>query len=124
MHTGDAGYLDEGFLFLVDRLKDMIVSGGENVYSAEVENVIYDHPAVAECAVFGIPHATWGEAVHAVVVTRPAHSVTAEEVMAHCRTAIAGYKVPKTVEIRAEALPKSGANKIRKSELRAPWWKR
>jgi long-chain acyl-CoA synthetase len=122
MHTGDAGYLDEGFLFLVDRLKDMIVSGGENVYSAEVENVIHDHPAVAECAVFGIPHETWGEAVHAVVVTRPDHTLTAAELIAHCRTAIAGYKVPKSVEIRSEPLPKSGASKIQKTELRAPWW--
>ena len=122
MHTGDAGYFDEGFLFLVDRIKDMIVSGGENVYSAEVENALYDHPAVLECAVFGIPHERWGEAVHAIVVPRPEHVVTPEELIAHCRQFIAGYKVPKSIELRAEALPKSGANKILKTELRAPWW--
>jgi long-chain acyl-CoA synthetase len=120
-HTGDLGRLDdEGYLYLVDRAKDMIVSGGENVYSTEVEDVLYRHPAVAEAAVFGIPDARWGEAVHAVVV--PRSSVTAEELIAHCRDAIAGYKVPKRIELRDEPLPKSGAGKLLKRELRAPYW--
>jgi len=120
-HTGDLGRLDdEGLLYLVDRAKDMIVSGGENVYSTEVEDVLYRHPAVLEAAVFGIPDDRWGEAVHAVVVLRSA--VTQEELIRHCREAIAGYKVPKRIELRDEALPKSGAGKVLKRELRAPWW--
>jgi long-chain acyl-CoA synthetase len=98
----------------------MIVSGGENVYSTEVEDVLYRHPAVLEAAVFGIPDDRWGEAVHAVVVPRSA--VTEEELIRHCREAIAGYKVPKRIELRDEALPKSGAGKVLKRELRAPWW--
>lgn len=123
MHTGDAGFLDaEGYLFLVDRLKDMIVSGGENVYSVEVENALHDHPAVLECAVFGVPHPRWGEAVHAVVVTRPGAWVEAEELLAHCRGRIASYKCPKSFEIRAEPLPRSGVGKVQKPALRAPWW--
>jgi long-chain acyl-CoA synthetase len=120
-HTGDLGRLDEaGYLYLVDRAKDMIVSGGENVYSTEVEDVLYRHPAVAEAAVFGVPDPKWGEAVHAVVVPRAA--VTEDELVAHCRDAIAGYKVPKRIELRTEPLPKSGAGKLLKRELRAPYW--
>jgi long-chain acyl-CoA synthetase len=120
-HTGDLGRLDEdGYLYLVDRAKDMIVTGGENVYSTEVEDVLYRHPAVAEAAVFGIPDPRWGEAVHAVVV--PRSDVTEDELVAHCREAIAGYKVPKRIELRAEPLPKSGAGKLLKRELRAPYW--
>jgi long-chain acyl-CoA synthetase len=120
-HTGDLGRLDEdGYLYLVDRAKDMIVTGGENVYSTEVEDVLYRHPAVAEAAVFGIPDPRWGEAVHAVVV--PRSDVTEEALIAHCREAIAGYKVPKAIELRAEPLPKSGAGKLLKRELRAPYW--
>jgi long-chain acyl-CoA synthetase len=119
--TGDLGYQDdEGFVFLVDRAKDMIVTGGENVYSTEVEDVLYRHPAVLEAAVFGIPDAQWGEAVHAVVV--PRSPVTAAELTAHCRESIAGYKVPKAIELRAEPLPKSGAGKLLKRELREPYW--
>ncbi|MFK0087316.1 long-chain fatty acid--CoA ligase [Pseudomonas sp. NPDC090755] len=122
LHTGDGGYLDEqGYLFVVDRIKDMIVSGGENVYSAEVENVILRHPAVAMCAVIGVPHAQWGEAVHAVVVPKPGCEVSEEQVRAHCREFIAGYKCPKSVSLR-EALPLSGAGKILKRELRDPYW--
>ena len=124
MHTGDAGYIDErGFVFLVDRVKDMIVTGGENVYSAEVENAIYQHPAVHECAVIGVPSDAWGEAVHAIVVPKPNATVTAAEIVAFCRDKIAHYKVPKTCEIRAHELPKSGAGKIMKAELRKPFWK-
>jgi long-chain acyl-CoA synthetase len=122
-HTGDAGYLDEGgYLFLVDRVKDMIVTGGENVYSTEVENAIASHPAVAQVAVIGIPHDVWGEAVHAIVVLRPGSSATADELIDHARATISGYKVPKTVEFRTEPLPLSGAMKVLKRELRAPYW--
>jgi long-chain acyl-CoA synthetase len=122
-HTGDAGYLDqEGYLFLVDRVKDMIVTGGENVYSAEVESAISTHPAVAQVAVIGIPSERWGEEVHAIVVPKPDTTVTAEEITAHARERIAGYKVPKSVEFRAEPLPLSGAMKVLKRELREPYW--
>jgi acyl-CoA synthetase (AMP-forming)/AMP-acid ligase II len=123
MHTGDAGYMDEaGFLFIVDRVKDMIVSGGENVYSAEVEDALCQHPAVGECAVIGIPDEKWVEAVHAVVVLRPGAAATESELIEHCRGLIARYKCPRSVEFRAEALPLSGSNKVLKTELRRPYW--
>lgn len=123
LHTGDGGRMDEdGMLFIVDRVKDMIVSGGENVYSAETEQAVYQHPAVAECAVIGIPHDAWGEEVHAVVVLKPGESVTEAELIAHCKTLIAGYKCPKSVTFREEPLPLSGAGKILKKDLRAPFW--
>lgn len=123
LHTGDVGYFDdEGFLYLVDRAKDMIVSGGENVYSAEVESAISTHPAVADVAVFGIPSEQWGEAVHAVVVPREGATLSAEDVIAHAREQIAGYKVPRSVEFRSEPLPVSGAGKTLKRELRDPHW--
>jgi long-chain acyl-CoA synthetase len=119
--SGDLGYIDErGFLYLVDRAKDMIVSGGENVYSTEVEEVLYRHAAVLEAAVFGIPDARWGEAVHAVVV--PREEIDELELLRHCRSLIADYKVPKRIELRTEPLPKSGAGKLLKRELRAPYW--
>lgn len=122
-HTGDAGYLDEdGYLFLVDRVKDMIISGAENIYSTEVENAIADHPAVAQVAVIGIPDDVWGEAVHAVVVPLPDAQLSEAEIIAHARQSIAGYKVPKSVEFRDEPLPLSGAMKVLKRELRAPYW--
>ena len=122
--TGDAGYLDEeGYLYLVDRTKDMIVTGGENVYSSEVENAISTHPGVLQVAVIGIPSDRWGEQVHAVVVPRPGAVVTEASVMEHARRSIAGYKVPKSVEIRAEPLPLSGAMKVLKRELREPYWR-
>jgi long-chain acyl-CoA synthetase len=122
-HTGDAGYMDaDGYIYLVDRVKDMIVTGGENVYSAEVENAIASHPAVAQVAVIGIPSEAWGEAVHAVVVPRPDATVTADEIQAWTRERIAGYKVPKSVDFRDEPLPLSGAMKVLKRELRAPYW--
>jgi long-chain acyl-CoA synthetase len=121
--TGDAAYADaDGYLFLVDRLKDMIISGGENVYSVEVEAVLAAHPAVVEAAVFGIPDARWGEAVHAIVVVEDGTTVTAEELVAHCRAAIAGFKVPRAVELTTAPLPKSGAGKLLKQDLRAPFW--
>ncbi len=109
-HSGDLGYADEEqYIFLVDRLKDMIVSGGENVYSTEVEEVLYRHAMVLEAAVFGVPDEQWGEAVYAVVVARG--EVSSEELIAHCKQHIAGYKVPKHVAFRAEPLPKRGPEK-------------
>ncbi|MEO8298555.1 MAG: long-chain fatty acid--CoA ligase [Burkholderiales bacterium] len=123
VHSGDGAYMDdEGFIFIVDRMKDMIVSGGENVYSAEVENAVAKHAAVASCAVVGIPHERWGEQVHAIVVLKAGQSLTEDELIAHCRTLIANYKCPRSVEVR-DALPLSGAGKILKAELRAPFWK-
>ncbi|MDT7572195.1 MAG: hypothetical protein QOE05_2369 [Actinomycetota bacterium] len=122
-HSGDAGYLDtEGYLFLVDRTKDMIVSGGENVYSTEVEQAVASHPAVAQVAVIGVPDEIWGEAVHAVVVLKPDMTASEDELIAHTRGLIAAYKVPKTVELRTDPLPLSGAMKVLKRELRAPYW--
>jgi long-chain acyl-CoA synthetase len=122
-HSGDAGYLDdEGYLYLVDRVKDMIVSGGENIYTSEVENAISKHPAVLQVAVFGIPSEEWGEAVHAVLVMKEGATATEQEIIKHCRDWIAGYKVPKSVSFRDEPLPLSGAMKVLKRDLRAPYW--
>jgi long-chain acyl-CoA synthetase len=123
-YSGDAAYMDEeGFLFIVDRLKDMIISGGENVYSAEVENAISLLPGVAEVAVIGIPDAKWGETVRAIIVPRAGAHLTAEAVIAHCHAQIAGYKCPRSVEFRDTPLPLSGAGKILKRELREPFWR-
>lgn len=122
-HTGDAGYLDkDGYLYLVDRVKDMIVTGGENVYSTEVENAVASHASVLQVAVIGIPSEQWGEAVHAIVVLKEGLTATAEEIINHCREWIAGYKLPKSVEFRAEPLPLSGAMKVLKKDLREPYW--
>lgn len=124
LHTGDAGYLDEdGYLHVVDRIKDMIVSGGENVYSAEVENAISQHPAVAACAVIAVPDEKLGERVHAVIVRRDGVSCTADDILAHTKTLIAGYKAPRSVEFLA-VLPVSNTGKILKRELREPHWNR
>ncbi len=122
--TGDLGYMDdEGYVFLVDRSKEMIVSGGEIVYCTEVEEVIYKHPAVLEAAAFGVPDDKWGEAVHAVVVPREEHNnVDPQEIINFCREHIGGYKVPKVIDIQHEPLPKSGPGKVLKRELRAPFW--
>jgi long-chain acyl-CoA synthetase len=118
-HSGDAGFLDEhGFLTLVDRVKDMLITGGENVYSAEVENVLMLHPAVEECAIIGLPHASWGEVVHAVVRLKKEMSAVAAELQLFCRTHLAGYKVPKTVDIVTKALPKTPVGKVNKRELK------
>ena len=123
MRTGDGGYMDaDGFVYIVDRIKDMIISGGENVYSAEVENVVAQHPAVAQCAVIGVPSDEWGEQVHAVVVRKPDAEVTGGELIAFCKERIAGYKCPRSVDIRNAPLPMSGAGKILKRELRKPFW--
>jgi len=122
MHTGDGGRMDEnGYVFIVDRIKDMIITGGENVYSAEVENALAGHPAVAACAVIGVPDPDWGERVHAVVVLLPGQQATAEEIRTHCKTLIAGYKAPRSVDF-VDALPMSGAGKILKRDLRKQYW--
>ncbi|UVM07370.1 long-chain fatty acid--CoA ligase [Pseudomonas laurylsulfatiphila] len=122
MHTGDGAYMDDdGYIYIVDRFKDMIVSGGENVFSGEVESAISSHPAVAACAVIGIPCAQWGEAVHAVIVLKPDHEAAGAAIIEHCRRQIAGYKTPKSVEFRT-ALPLSGAGKVLKRDLREPFW--
>ena len=119
LYTGDLAVLDaHGFVNIVDRKKDMILTGGENVYSTEVENALYEHPAVLEAAVFGVPDETWGEAVTAAVVLRPGVRVTAAELVAFCRPRIAGYKVPRSIEF-LEELPKTGSGKISKQTLRA-----
>jgi long-chain acyl-CoA synthetase len=123
LHTGDAAVMDEeGYVYIVDRIKDMIISGGENIYSTEVENALSLMPGVAEVAVIGIPDDKWGERVHAIVVPREGATVTPEAVTAWAREKIAGYKVPRSVHISAQRLPLSGAGKVLKNELRAPHW--
>ncbi|MBI1181236.1 MAG: long-chain-fatty-acid--CoA ligase [Alphaproteobacteria bacterium] len=123
MFTGDLATMDEdGFVFVADRLKDMIITGGENVYSGEVENALYRHPVVAQCAVIGVPSERWGEAVHAVVVPRDGQAPTEAELDAHCRALIAAYKCPKSYEFRSQPLPLTGAGKVRKYSLREPYW--
>ena len=122
--TGDVGRLDaEGYLYLLDRSKDMISSGGENVYCTEVEDAIYTHPNVLEATVFGIPDERWGETVHAVVVLRAGfETLSAAGLIEHCRAQIAGYKVPRSISFQQDPLPKSGPGKVLKRELRAPYW--
>jgi long-chain acyl-CoA synthetase len=121
--TGDAAYADEdGRLYVVDRLKDMIITGGENVYSTEVENVLAAAPGVREAAVFGVPDDRWGERVHAVVVHEDGVALDERALQDHCRAAIAGFKVPRSFELRTAPLPKSGAGKVLKTELRRPFW--
>lgn len=123
MHTGDGGYVDEdGFVYVVDRIKDMIVTGGENVYSTEVENVVAQYPGILQCAVIGIPDPQWGEAVHAIVVAKSGTTLDAADLIAFCKERIGGYKCPRSVDVRTEPLPMSGAGKILKRELRRPFW--
>jgi acyl-CoA synthetase (AMP-forming)/AMP-acid ligase II len=118
LYTGDIGFLDpDGFIHIVDRKNDMIITGGENVYPREVEDVIYMHPAVLECAVVGAPDAVWGERITAVVVLKPNQRATTEEIMALCATHLAGYKKPRSVEF-AESLPKTSIGKIARREVR------
>ena len=122
LRTGDAGYFDEeGYLYIHDRVKDMIVSGGENIYPAEVESALFGHPAVADVAVIGVPDERWGEAVKAVVVKKPGAAVTPGELIGWARERIAGYKLPKSIDF-AEALPRNPTGKILKRELRKPYW--
>ena len=121
--TGDVGYQDrEGYFYIKDRLKDMIVTGGENVYSGEVEAVLYEHPAVREAAVFGIPDEKWGELVIACVMLKPGTTVTADDLVNHCRQFLANYKVPRRFEFSEAELPKSGSGKILKRVLRERFW--
>lgn len=119
LHTGDGAFLDsDGFVFLVDRIKDMIITGGENVYSVEVENVLAGHPGVAMAAVIGVPDPLWGERVHAVVSRAPGADVTADELIAYCRARLTAFKAPRSVEV-SEGLPVSAAGKVQKARLRA-----
>ena len=120
--TGDAGYLDEdGYMYIHDRVKDMIITGGENVYPAEVESAIYGHPDILEVAVIGVPDAKWGESVKAVCVPKPGAHIDAESVIGWARERIAGFKVPRSVDIIA-ALPRNASGKILRKDLRAPYW--
>jgi acyl-CoA synthetase (AMP-forming)/AMP-acid ligase II len=121
MHTGDGGMIEHGYLTIVDRKKDVIVSGGENVSSIEVEDALISHPGVREAAVIGTPDATWGEVVTALVVLADA-TVTEADLIAHCRTRLAGYKCPKKIELR-QALERTSTGKLQKFKLREPYWR-
>lgn len=122
LRTGDAGYLDEdGYLYIHDRVKDMIISGAENIYPAEVESAVYGHPAVAEVAVIGIPDEKWGEAVKAVVALKPGQTATPDEIIAFARSRIAAFKAPKSVDF-IDALPRNASGKILRKDLREPYW--
>jgi len=122
LRTGDAGYFDaDGFLYIHDRIKDMIISGAENVYPAEVENALMGHPAIADVAVIGVPDERWGEAVKAVVVLKPGEQATPDDIIAFARARIAGYKLPKSIDF-VPALPRNPSGKILRRELRAPHW--
>jgi fatty-acyl-CoA synthase len=122
LRTGDAGMIDaDGFVYVQDRIKDMIISGGENIYPAEVESALFGHPAIAEVAVIGVPDEKWGEAVKAMVVLRPGASATAQELMDYARQRIAGYKVPKSIDF-IPAMPRNATGKILRRQLRDPYW--
>jgi acyl-CoA synthetase (AMP-forming)/AMP-acid ligase II len=122
LHTGDMGYMDEeSYLFIMDRSKDMIISGGENVYPREIEEVLVQHPAVREVAVIGVPDPKWGEAIKAVVSVVKGKSVTEDELISFCKDNIASFKKPKSVDF-VDELPKSNYGKILKRELRAKYW--
>jgi acyl-CoA synthetase (AMP-forming)/AMP-acid ligase II len=122
LHTGDVGYRDErGYIFITDRVKDMIISGGSNIYPREVEEVLLQHPAIAEACVVGVPDDVWGEAVKAVVVLRDGAASTAEEVIEFCRSRLASYKKPKSVDF-SDALPKNAYGKVLKKEVKARYW--
>ena len=121
--TGDIGYQDSnGYCFILGRSKDMIVTGGENVYSGEVEGVIFDHPAVRDVGVFGIPDARWGELVAACVVLKAGTRLTADELIAYCRQFLANYKVPRRIDFSETDLPKSASGKVLKRVLREQFW--
>jgi long-chain acyl-CoA synthetase len=119
--TGDAGYLRDGYLYIHDRVKDMIVSGGENVYPAEIENVLMSHPDVVDVAVIGVPSERWGETVKAVIVPRPGSDVSDASLLAHCRERLAGFKCPTSID-RAAALPRNPSGKLLKTLIREPYW--
>ncbi|HEP8424944.1 TPA: long-chain-fatty-acid--CoA ligase [Pseudomonas aeruginosa] len=121
--TGDMGYIDDrGYLYIYDRKRDMIITGGENVYPAEVENILYSHPAIADVAVIGVPDEKWGEAVKAVAVLKPGVALCAEELIAHARGKVAGFKIPKTVDFVAD-LPRNATGKILRRLIKEPYWK-
>jgi acyl-CoA synthetase (AMP-forming)/AMP-acid ligase II len=121
-HTGDIGMIDEdGFVYIVDRKKDMIISGGFNVFPGEVEQVLWSHPAVQDCAVIGVPDEKWGEAVKAVVELKPGAAATADELIALAKDRLGGVKAPKSVDFTT-ALPRSPVGKVLKKDLRAPYW--
>ncbi|MEM8924609.1 MAG: long-chain-fatty-acid--CoA ligase [Actinomycetota bacterium] len=119
--TGDAAYMKDGYVFIHDRVKDMIVSGGENIYPAEIENAIMSHPGVADVAVIGIPSEKWGESPLALIVPAEGEDPSEDDIVAHCRELLAGFKLPKGVE-RIDAIPRNPSGKILKTELRTPYW--
>ena len=121
-HSGDAGYMDEeGYIYVYDRVKDMIVSGGENIYPAEIESALSRHEAVADIAVIGIPSEKWGEEVKAIIVKTPGMNLTEEDLITFARSQIAGFKCPKSVDF-VDALPRNPSGKLLKKELREPYW--
>jgi acyl-CoA synthetase (AMP-forming)/AMP-acid ligase II len=123
MHTGDAAYMDdEGFIYIQDRIKDMVVSGGENIYPSEVESTLFEHEAVADAAVIGVPSERWGEELLAFLQLKPGASVTADEIVDFCRDRLAGYKIPRRIEVIAE-IPRNASGKVLKKDLREPYWK-
>lgn len=122
MWTGDIATWDsDGYIFIVDRAKDMIISGGENIYTTQVESAIHQHPAVLEVAVIGVPDDEWGESVKAVVVLKPGASASEQEIIDTAKQSLASYQKPKSVDF-VDALPKAATGKILKRELRAPYW--
>lgn len=122
VYTGDLGTFDEdGYIYLIDRKKDMIISGGYNIYAREVEDILHIHPAIAEAAVIGIPDDEWGESVKAIVVLKPSMTLSEEEVVQFCKDRLASYKKPKSVDFVSE-LPKTSIGKISKKDLKAPFW--
>jgi len=121
-HTGDIGFKDEdGFIYVVDRKKEMIISGGFNIFPREVEQVVMTHPAIQDCAVVGVPHPKWGEAVMAAVELRPGARLDVEQLLAHCRARLGGMKTPKSIAI-VDRLPRSSVGKVLRREVRAPYW--
>jgi long-chain acyl-CoA synthetase len=123
LHTGDLGRMDEdGFIYIVDRKKDMIISGGENIYSQEVEDILYAHPAVLYAAVIGVPDNKWGETVKAVLVLKQGMKATEAEIIDYCKENLASYKKPKSVEFR-DILPMTGSGKIQKNQIKEEYWK-
>jgi fatty-acyl-CoA synthase len=120
-HTGDGGYTDGPFIAISDRKKDVIITGGENVSSIEVEDCLFQHPAVAEAAVIGVPDEKWGETIKALVVLRPGASATEADLIAHCRSRMAHYKSPTSIELR-ESLVRTATGKLQKFKLREPYW--
>jgi acyl-CoA synthetase (AMP-forming)/AMP-acid ligase II len=122
LHTGDAGAIDErGFIYIKDRIKDMIISGGENIYPAEIERVLAEHPEVADVAVIAVPDDKWGEAVKAVVIRTPGGTISADELVAWSRSRLAGFKRPRSVDF-VDSLPRNASGKVLKKDLREPYW--